>query len=164
MKSKKLLFIFIFLMIFSIDRYTKSIVDRKIPLYGKIVVIDGFFNIHKVYNDGLIFGFLSGNADNRTKRIVLNSLSLFALLVFIFIYIRWERTFTTDLFFTFILSGASGNIYDKLLYGYVIDFLDFYIGKYHWPFFNIADSFISLGLFGFLLYEIFWRKNVSGIN
>ena len=162
-KKRIVLYLLIFLIIVVSDRYTKKIIDKKIPLYGKITVIKGFFNIHKVYNDGLVFGFLSGEK-NKTAKYLLNSLSIVALLIFFFIYLKWEKTFLTDMFFTFIVAGALGNIYDKVAYGYVIDFLDFYIGKYHWPFFNVADSFITIGLLGFVFYEIFWRRDVSNTN
>ncbi len=158
--KKFVIFSLVFIAIFSADRITKNIVDKKLPLYGKIVVIPGFFNIHKIYNNGLVFGFLSGNKSKKV-RILLNVLSISALILFLFLYFRWERTMLLDLFFVFILSGALSNIYDKLVYGYVIDFLDFYIKDYHWPFFNIADSFITIGLLGFVFYETLWRENVS---
>ena len=83
--------------------------------------------------------------------------SVLAVVVIVFmqwkapVYDRWTRVGLT-----LILAGAAGNLYDRLLYGYVVDFLDFYVGSYHWPAFNVADSSITMGA-GLLLLEAFRR-------
>lgn len=129
-----------------LDQATKWFVDRTMPLYHSIPVIDRFFNITYIRNTGAAFGILAGSA----AAFRLPFLMIFSLLAigFIIFMLRRLPDHETGLItaLTFILGGAIGNLIDRFAYGEVIDFLDFYWGNYHWPAFNIADSFITVGV------------------
>ena len=129
-----------------LDQLTKFIVDRTMPLYHSIPVVDGFFNLTYIRNTGAAFGILAGSG----AAFRLPFLMLFSLLAigFIIVMLRRlpERETGLIVALTFILGGAIGNLIDRFAYGEVIDFLDFYWASYHWPAFNIADSFITVGV------------------
>jgi signal peptidase II len=99
----------------ALDRWTKTLIQKRFGLNESISVIDGFFNITYVRNTGVAFGSP-----------IRNRLLQFALAI--------------------ILGGALVNLYDRIAYGYVVDFLEFYARAYHWPSFNVADSAISIGV------------------
>jgi signal peptidase II len=132
--------------IVGIDQITKLIVDRTMPLYRSIPVIDGFFDLTYIRNTGAAFGILAGSG--ATFR--LPFLMFFSLLAIGFIILMLRRLPEGEtgliIALTFILGGAIGNLIDRFAYAEVIDFLDFYWGNYHWPAFNIADSFITVGV------------------
>jgi signal peptidase II len=133
-------------LILVLDQGTKIIVDRTIPLHHSIPVIDNLFNLTHIRNTGAAFGILAG----RRGWVRSSFLLFFSLVAMVFIVVLLrrlpenEKTLTIAL--SFILGGAIGNLLDRLLYGEVIDFLDFYWSRYHWPAFNAADSFITLGV------------------
>jgi len=129
-----------------LDQLTKMIVDHTMALHQSIPVIDGFFSLTYVRNTGAAFGIFSGSAAV-FRRPFLIAVSI-AAIGFIFTMLRrlpeHEKGLITAL--AFIVAGAIGNLIDRMLYGEVIDFLDFYWGHYHWPAFNVADSFITIGV------------------
>lgn len=128
------------------DQLTKFIVDRTMPLHHSISVIDGFFNLTYIRNTGAAFGIFAGSA----AAFRLPFLILFSVLAIGFILMMLRRLPDTETGLTtalaFILGGAIGNLIDRVAYGEVIDFLDFYWAGYHWPAFNLADSFITVGV------------------
>lgn len=128
------------------DQLTKFIVDRTMPLYHSIPVIDNFLNLTYIRNTGAAFGILAGSA----AAFRLPFLMIFSLLAigFIIVMLRRLPERETGLItaLAFILGGAIGNLIDRFAYGEVIDFLDFYWANYHWPAFNVADSFITIGV------------------
>ncbi len=129
-----------------LDQVTKWLIDRTMPLYRSIPVIDGFFNLTYIRNTGAAFGILAGNG----AYFRLPFLVAFSLLAIVFIIVMLrrlpERETGLITALAFILGGAIGNLIDRFAYGEVIDFLDFYWANYHWPAFNIADSFITVGV------------------
>ena len=133
-------------LILILDQGTKFIVDRTIPLHHSIPVIENIFNLTHIRNTGAAFGILAG----RRGWVRSSFLLFFSLLAmgFIIVLLRRlpERENTLTIALSFILGGAMGNLIDRLLYGEVIDFLDFYWSRYHWPAFNAADSFITVGV------------------
>jgi signal peptidase II len=133
-------------VIVACDQLTKFIVDRWMTLHQSIPIIDGFFNLTYVRNTGAAFGIFAGSAEI-FRRPFLILVSLVAI-GFIVVMLRRlpddEKWLVTSL--AFILGGAIGNLIDRLAYGEVIDFLDCFWGRYHWPAFNLADSFITVGV------------------
>lgn len=133
-------------VIVALDQITKLIVDRTMPLYHSIPIIDGFFDLTYIRNTGAAFGILAGSG----AAFRLPFLMFFSLLAIGFIVVMLrrlpERETGLIIALTFILGGAIGNLIDRFAYGEVIDFLDFYWANYHWPAFNIADSFITIGV------------------
>ncbi len=128
-----------------LDQGAKLLVDHTIPLHHSIPVIEGLVDLTHVRNTGAAFGLLAG----QRRALGSHVLILFSLVAVVFIIHLLRRLSETDtgliLSLTFILGGASGNLVDRLLHGEVIDFLDVYWNGYHWPAFNVADSFITVG-------------------
>lgn len=114
-------------------------------LHESIPVIQGLFSITYVRNPGAAFGFLA-DASPLFRSIFFVAVTVLAIIL-VMHYIRKSRA--EEPFLTFalslVLSGAVGNLIDRIRFGEVIDFLDVYIGSYHWPAFNVADSAISVG-------------------
>ena len=133
-------------MILSLDQASKLIVDRVMPLHSSIPVVQDLFNLTYIRNTGAAFGIFAGSA----AIFRLPFLILFSLLAVGFILLMLKRLHEREKWLitalSFILGGAIGNLIDRLLYGEVIDFLDFYWSRFHWPAFNFADSFITVGV------------------
>lgn len=128
------------------DQLTKFIVDQTMPLHHSIPVIENFFNLTYIRNTGAAFGIFAGGA----AIFRLPFLLLFSALAIGFIIMMLRRLPDREtgliVALAFVLGGAIGNLIDRILYGEVIDFLDFYWADYHWPAFNLADSFITIGV------------------
>jgi len=137
-----------------VDQITKAIVDRTMPLHHSIPIIDGLFNLTYVRNTGAAFGILAGSHEV-FRRPFLIGVSIVAI-GFILVMLRRLREDGTGLAvaLAFILGGAIGNLIDRIFYGEVIDFLDVYWSSYHWPAFNVADSFITIGVTITLFYLV----------
>jgi len=134
------------IFIIVVDQLTKIIVDRTMPLHHSIPIIDGFFSLTYVRNTGAAFGiFARSHEAFRLPFLVLVSIVAIGFIVAMLRRLRDEETgLMTAL--AFLRGGASGNLIDRALHGEVIDFLDFYWSIYHWPAFNLADSFITVGV------------------
>jgi signal peptidase II len=140
------------------DQATKLLIEGHVAQGRVITVIPGFFNLRHVRNDGAIFGFLSGSG-NRWLSGGLLAATLVALafvLAYFFKTPAAEKGILVGL--TLIATGALGNLADRVLKGYVVDFVDWHIGDAHWPFFNIADSCITVGAVLLLAIFIFKRR------
>ena len=134
------------------DRITKVLAERSLSMGSPVEVISGFFQLTLVHNTGMAFGLL-GSAAIPGKAWLLTGVSA-ALLVAI-VWFAWRAgplTAMTTVGIVAMLAGAIGNILDRVLYGYVVDFFDFYVGSAHWPAFNIADAMICTGV-GLLVLE-----------
>ena len=140
-----------------LDQVTKMIVARSMPLHHSIAIIDGLFNLTYVRNTGAAFGIFAGSAEI-FRRPFLILVSIFAS-GFIVVMMKRVAEKETGLVIglSFILGGAIGNLIDRVIYGDVIDFLDAYWRNYHWPAFNIADTFITIGV-GIMLYCLYTHE------
>jgi signal peptidase II len=154
MKKTHFYFLLIAILIV-LDQATKWLIARNVVLYSSLKVIPGFFNITHIRNKGAIFGAFS-QTDKPLVFVLLTAASFIALALVIYYFYKTpasERGLKLAL--SLILAGALGNLIDRLFRGNVIDFLDFYIKNRHWPFFNVADSCITIGavllLFFFLI-------------
>lgn len=138
-----------------LDQITKAAILNTLPLYRSVAVIPGFFNLAHIQNPGGAFGFLATQSSSvRIMFFVLIS-SLAVGLIFHF-YRNTPKThplLATG--FALIFGGALGNLIDRVRFGKVVDFLDFYLGSHHWPSFNIADSAITVGVAIFLIHLVF---------
>jgi signal peptidase II len=142
------------------DRLAKWVVDKNIALHESVAVVPGFFHLTHVENRGAAFG-LFAESPSEWKIAVLVLFSLIALVVVS--ALLWKNSHamtTTGVGLALILGGALGNLWDRLLSGQVVDFLDFYVGSYHWPAFNLADSAIVVGAL-LLVSEILFSKSPS---
>jgi signal peptidase II len=142
-------------LVILIDRITKHIVSHQLPNGQAHTVIPGVFRISDVHNTGAAFSMFAENASPATVRNVLIGFSVIAVIILFGMLWRVGRYLTvTSVALALILGGALGNLYDRVLYHYVIDFLEVRIYHYHWPDFNVADSCIVIGAC-LLLIEIF---------
>jgi signal peptidase II len=136
------------------DQLTKFIVDRWMPLHHSIPIIDNLFSLTYVRNTGAAFGIFAGSHEAfRLPFLILVSV---LALGFVFMMLKRLPDEQTGLItaLALIIGGALGNLVDRVLYGEVIDFLDFYWSHYHWPAFNVADSCITIGVVITLYYLI----------
>ena len=127
-----------------LDQITKALVANLLSPTGVITVIPGFFDIVNSRNPGAAFGILQEGGLVRTLFLV--AVSILSLVVVAILIAQSKKRFT-DFSLSLIAAGAIGNLIDRILGGEVIDFLDFYIRRYHWPAFNVADSAITVGVF-----------------
>ena len=138
-----------------LDQITKILILKNLPLYHSITIIPGFFNITHIHNPGGAFGFMA-HQDSSLRKFLFLFLSSFAVC---FIFYFYKNTHKTQPFlasgFALIFGGAIGNLIDRIRFGKVVDFLDFYVRNYHWPAFNIADSAITVGITIFIFHLLF---------
>ena len=146
------------LILFCIDRFSKIYV---IELAEKTdiseVYLTSFLNSYLVWNTGIAFGLFSLSSE-----LIYNLFTI--LIVLINLVIIYLITITKDFrkyFFLLILGGSFGNLFDRLYYGSVPDFIDFHLGNFHWFIFNIADIFITLGVICLILAELLYKKEVN---
>lgn len=133
-----------------LDQLTKEMVVQSIPIGKMIPVIPGFFSLTHITNPGAAWGILAG----RAWLLLAISIAAFAAIVFFLRHLSEnypERIFAL----LAVCSGIAGNCTDRIARGEVVDFLLFYIGRYHWPAFNVADICISCGVFVFVLSSLF---------
>jgi signal peptidase II len=137
-----------------LDRLTKSLVAQKITLHDSIDVIPGLFRLTHVQNQGAAFGlFAESPSEWKVAMLILFSLAALAV-VSALLWKNGNALNATAIALSLVFGGALGNLWDRVVSGRVIDFLDFYFGPHHWPAFNIADSAIVIGAL-LLLSEIF---------
>lgn len=150
-------FFLIMVLVAVSDQLTKFWILQQFQLHESLSVVPGFFNLTLLYNSGAAFGILSGLPLlwRQVFFIGISSIALTALIVMQ--YKLGPRHALYAVSFGLISGGALGNVLDRLRLGAVVDFLDFYIGKYHWPAFNVADSGISVGIVLFILLQ-FWEE------
>ncbi|MBW1991025.1 MAG: signal peptidase II [Deltaproteobacteria bacterium] len=137
----------------SLDQLSKLLVVRFMPLGAQLPMIQGFFNLVHTRNRGAAFGLLAGLSPTFTWLFFLSTTTLVLLVVAYFWWRLPPRDCPSALGFSLIMAGALGNLIDRVRLGEVIDFLDFYLGRYHWPAFNVADSLICLGA-GVLIFVV----------
>ena len=145
----------IVLAIFLLDRATKIYIIKLAELENVVnVYITSYLNFYLIWNNGIAFGFLS--FDNST---VYNLITMIIIIIiFIIMLLIHKSKDKTVYFLLFILGGAIGNLFDRIYYSAVPDFIDFHINGFHWFIFNVADIFVSIGVLCLILAEIFFNK------
>ncbi|HSQ97306.1 MAG TPA: signal peptidase II [Rickettsiales bacterium] len=164
---RKFLFAGIILIgtLFTLDIYTKRLafsqveyIQQKTAGVHSHIYINDYLNIVKVVNTGISFGMFR---HLQNGQLILSAITL-AIILFVF-YLLYKTRITYRMFtYSLIIAGGLGNIYDRILFGGVFDFLDFHYKQYHWPAFNIADSIICIGVFLLVFEDLIFmliRKN-----
>ena len=141
----------IVLLIFILDRFSKIYVLHLDKInYSSELYQSKYLNITLVWNEGIAFGLLSFNQNS-----LYNLLSLFIAIIVLIIFLMIIKNNNIKKYpLLMIFAGAIGNLYDRIFYKAVPDFIDFHIGEFHWFIFNVADIFISLGVFFMILIEL----------
>ncbi len=139
------------LIVIVLDQATKQWVESSFMVYEVVDVLP-FFNLTLAYNEGAAFSFLSDQTG--WQRWFLAAIATVVISVLV-VWLRGLRQHEklTAIALGLIVGGAVGNLIDRVLFGHVIDFLDFYIGQHHWPAFNVADSAITIGV-AVMIYEV----------
>ncbi len=153
--KKNIIFIIIFTFIFATDRLSKlyilnlAEIDQTLNLF-----VTPFLNFYLIWNKGIAFGLFSFD-----QNFIYNLITfLIVIITLIILFIALKSKDYKGYFFISIFSGSIGNLYDRLYYSAVPDFIDFHINNFHWFIFNVADIFISLGVICLISVEIFVKK------
>ena len=146
---------FLFLTLVILDQVTKALVINFFNLYDSVALLP-MINLTFVVNYGFAFGLLNNPSLNQ----ILVSLVILAIIIYFLYLLIKTQDKIFQLTLTLILAGALGNFIDRIFRGFVIDFIDIYIGKYHWPAFNIADSCISVGFVVLMINILFLNKKL----
>ncbi len=153
-------FFLISFCVVALDRYTKWWITHRLSMHDSITVIPGFFRIIHTENPGAAFG-LFADSPSQWKVALLIVFSLIALgIVSLLLWKNSHRLTSTGIGLSLILGGALGNLWDRIVSRHVVDFLLFYVGRYQWPAFNMADSAIVVGAC-LLVFEIVFTKSPS---
>jgi len=131
--------------VFALDRISKMIIERRVSFFDTYKVIPGFFDIVRSQNRGVAFGIFNDSTSQwRTSLLVIASMAAVVLVtVMLWNARRLDRWSIWG--FALILGGAAGNVFDRIVWGHVTDFLLLYVGDFQWPTFNVADSAIVVG-------------------
>ena len=141
----------IILSIFLLDRLTKLYVIYLDKISsGSEIFASKFLNVYLIWNEGIAFGLLSFNQNT-----FYNFLTLFiVIIIFIILYMITKSSGLKKYSLLMILGGALGNVFDRIIYKAVPDFIDFHVGNFHWFIFNVSDIFISVGVILMVILEI----------
>jgi len=152
LKKENIYCLFLILLIFGLDRYTKIIIINDFS--ENIYSFNNYVNFNLIWNTGVGFGLFSFKSI-----LIYNSISLLIGLVIVFIiYTVIISEIIDKLIFSIIVGGAVGNFYDRLFYHAVPDFLDLHYNNFHWFTFNVADIFITLGILAFIMKGFFIKR------
>ena len=143
----------VIIFVFTLDRITKALIVNH-QTNSQSIFINDYLNFDLIWNTGVGFGLLSQNANIYYHLI---SLLIFTVIIFL-IYLIIKAEFLEKILFCLILGGALGNFYDRLIYFAVPDFIDLHINDFHWFTFNIADIFITLGIFLIIAKDTIFKK------
>ena len=156
---KKIAFsILILILIFSLDRISKILILNILDETGKVdIYINSFLNFYLVWNKGIGFGLLSSDQKNFYNIVT----ALITLINFIIIYLIFIEKGINYYFLLLILGGSLGNLFDRFYFKAVPDFIDLNYNGYHWFIFNVADIFITMGIFLLIIVELIGYKKVN---
>ena len=155
LKKKKIIILYIAITIFTLDRLSKYLVLELLSSDDILnIPITSFLNLNLVWNSGIAFGLFSFN-----EHLYYNIITLIIIIITLVVLFFAIKSIGVERFgFSMIFGGSLGNIFDRLYYKAVIDFIDIHINNFHWFIFNFADIFISLGVMMLIFFEIFKKK------
>ena len=157
MKKKTIWSLLFIITIFLFDRITKILVINSAEEIGEVnISLTSFLNINLIWNEGIAFGLFS--FDEKIYYNLLTFLIIVVTLIILWMIVKTEKI--EKLAFMMIFGGSLGNIFDRLIYFAVPDFIDFHVKNFHWFIFNVADIFITVGVILLIYNELFLRKNI----
>ena len=155
-RLKKFYINLIFLItVFFIDRLTKQYILNLAEVENSVdIYVNSHLNLYLIWNKGIAFGLLSID-----EGMIYNFITVIIGIIILFIFfMMWRYNNIQGYFFALIAGGALGNFYDRVLYTAVPDFIDLHFYDFHWFVFNVADIFITIGIFCLILDELFFYK------
>ncbi len=144
--------------IFLIDRLTKLYILKLAEVESSVdIYVTSYLNLFLIWNKGIAFGLLSMN-----ESIIYNTITLMIGFIIIFIlFMMWKNDNIQRYFLALVAGGALGNLYDRIVYTAVPDFIDLHFHGFHWFVFNVADIFITVGVFCLILVELFYNNKIT---
>lgn len=158
-KKKNVYLLIIILSIFFLDQISKNLVIKYFEFNNQEIELTNFLNIDLIWNNGIAFGLLG--FEETISYNVLTTLIFLVLLVILFLLFKSNNV--DSYFYSMIFGGALGNLFDRVRFASVPDFIDFHYKDFHWFIFNIADIFITLGVICLIYDEIFLNKKKNEI-
>lgn len=153
--SNGLRFLWVSVIVLVLDRISKMLAQKYLVFHVPYAVMP-FFNFTLSYNRGSAFGFL--NTTGNYQAYLFGAIAVIVSTVILVILKRLPPTQRwVGIALALVLGGALGNLWDRFLYGHVVDFIEWYVGQYYWPIFNIADSAVCVGAV-MLVLDAFWSK------
>ena len=153
--KKIVISIFILIFLFLIDRISKILILNIYDQTDEVnIYINSYLNFYLVWNKGIGFGLLSSDQDNFYNIVT----ALIVFINFVIVYLLFNEKGIKYYFLLVILGGSLGNLFDRIYYYAVPDFIDFHLGNFHWFIFNIADIFITVGIIGLILSELIKKE------
>jgi len=140
-------------LVLALDQWSKAWVLESLPEYVAIPVIDGFWNWYRTYNTGAAFSFLADAGGWQKWFFIVLAFSISGLMVWMLAR-TGRRDWRQALPLALVIGGAIGNVIDRILHGHVIDFIQWHVGQYYWPAFNIADSAVVGGAIGIAVFGL----------
>ena len=156
-KKKSIIILLIISFIFVIDQISKILVVKHFEISNQAIILTEFLSLDLIRNDGIAFGLLGFENSSIYNLITL----IIALIIIYVLYLIQTSNAIMTYFYAMIAGGALGNLIDRILHNSVPDFIDFHYKDFHWFIFNIADIFISVGVFGLIVLEIVQKKNAK---
>ena len=156
LNQKTIINLGVLLLIFAIDRFSKIyIVQKNLNGLSSEIKLNNFLSLDLVWNKGVAFGLFS------MKSVAFyNALTILILIIILIVlYLSFTSSGFKKIAYLMIVGGAIGNVYDRIFYRQVPDFIDFHVGDFHWFIFNIADIFITFGVIFMILIEFKANKN-----
>jgi signal peptidase II len=156
--SARAVYVLIVLVVVLLDRWTKQLVAQRIRLYAHIQVIPGFFRLTHTENTGAAFSLFADSPAPWKTALLIAFSGLALVVVSVLLWKNHHAHRITGIGLSLIMGGALGNLWDRMARGRVVDFLLFYVKRYQWPVFNLADSAIVVGA-GLLVVEILFHRS-----
>jgi signal peptidase II len=156
LNQKTIINLGVLLLIFAIDRFSKIyIVQKNLNGLSSEIKLNNFLSLNLVWNKGVAFGLFSMNSVAFYNALTI----LILIIILIVLYLSFTSSGFKKIAYLMIAGGAIGNVYDRIFYRQVPDFIDFHVGDFHWFIFNIADIFITFGVIFMILIEFKANKN-----
>ena len=158
-RLKKFYINLIFLItVFFIDRLTKQYILNLAEVKNSVdIYVTSYLNLYLIWNKGIAFGLLSID-----ERMIYNIITLIiSLIIVVIFFIMWKNDNIQRYFLALVSGGALGNLYDRIVYTAVPDFIDLHFQGFHWFVFNVADIFITVGVFCLILVEFFYNNKIT---
>ena len=144
--------------IFLIDRLTKLYILKLAEIENSVdIYLTSYLNLYLIWNKGIAFGLLSMN-----ESMIYNTITLIiGIIIILILFMLWRSDNIQRYFLVLIVGGALGNFYDRIIYTAVPDFIDLHFKGFHWFVFNVADIFITVGVFCLILVELFYNNKIT---
>ena len=144
-------------IIFLIDRLTKLYILKLAEIENSVdIYLTSYLNLYLIWNKGIAFGLLSMN-----ESMIYNTITLIiGIIIIVILFMLWRNDNIQRYFLVLIVGGALGNFYDRVIYTAVPDFIDLHFKGFHWFVFNVADIFITVGVFCLILVELFYNNKI----